>query len=188
MQYPDNFAKRAGKVGKTCQKCLRKKKRKVEDAQLADRKHVAGAQHELDQQIVVVQALIEHNAHLLKSNSDLKKRISHKWVDRSEILDIDDVMSILDYMSAEAKPHGQDPVLDGIPNFEVDVEFLDADWPGSPLRSKNSSGPQQQCSSCHRSFTVTHFNGKKTCPACLTRKKRRATQHTDEAQMQASSL
>ena len=138
--------------------------------------------------IVVVQALIAHNVQLLKSNSDLRKRISHKWMDGSEGLDIDDVTTVLEYMTAEAKPHGRDPVLDDIPNFEVDVDDLEVDRPRSPLSSENSSGPQQQCSSCHRSFAVTHFNGKKTCPACLTRKKRRATQHTDEAQMQASSL
>jgi len=189
-QSQDNFAKRAGKVGKTCQKCLGKKKRKAADAQLADSKLVAAAQHELDQQTLLVQALIAHNVQLLKSNSDLRKRISwpisHKWVSRSEGPDIDDVTSVLDFMTAN--PHGRDPVLDDSPKLEVDVKDLDVDRPGSPLRSENSSGPQQQCSTCHRSFAVTHFNGKKTCPACLTRKKRRATQHTDEAQMQERAL
>jgi len=176
------FPARAGKVGKTCHKCINKKKRKAADTELQGKKHTSGVLHELQQVETVVRALIYHNAQLVKSNDELRG-----GTDVAEHEDLQDVTSALDNVFVDPLPLVDTPqgVTEASGPFPWPTQV---DTPQGVTEAPVPAAPApnvvlQKCSTCHRQQQREHFNGFKTCPSCRTKKRRMFALQTEESQL-----
>jgi len=146
-----NFIGRGGKLGKTCQTCLGKKKRKAEHQHMQEKSRISMVEEELAEMRSVVQDLLTQNRHLVESNNQL----SH-----GAEATMNDVISVIGQELSDVlnTAHG------------LDQEVVAAER----LVAQNDT-PMQKCSTCHRKQPQDHFSGKKTCPSCLGKKKLRHT-------------